>query len=316
MVEHYFDNRLLEVEPTTSKLIIKIIRHGKKGKATDGMRDREVLLTEAGLEDSRNKGRATGAKKEVSVAYGSKRKRGLETATAVMAPDDNELLEQIRKKDLNKNYGFDSLRLATGHKVVVGPKLVMDDRLGFTNYPTIVRREMTQAYNRGEMMQYTVRDSDRRAEETNDLQSSTYSRLAAGMAEFVKEKIRQAHSFYKIVKKNPKKYSEFGNQMERYAGTHQGNAESFVAKALEKIEGGDVEKRDEFLKKTKGGFKETEGCDIEIINEGENQRVILKYNLGDKSVEVEIDEDILDMIITDRDALDKRIKEKSNNIKI
>lgn len=156
-------------------------------------------------------------------------------------------------------------------------------------------------------MPHLIEKSDQRAIETNDKESSTYTRFAGNIAEILDRYAKIGDNFNRIVSKTDK-YEKFGNQLERYLGTHQGVAECFLAKALEKIE--DIEKRDEFVKAVGGGFGESEGIHIEIINSGNEQKIKIDYEINGSKESMEIDRSVLEGIIDERKEFEGMINKK------
>lgn len=85
---------------------------------------------------------------------------------------------------------------------------------------------------------------------------------------------------------------------------HQGVVEGFVAKIVEEAEG--IEERDNFVDSLKGGFKELEGIKIEIINKGDDQKVMINFNLNNQKKTLEINTELLKIIIKERNEFEKK----------
>ena len=292
-----------ELEPEKEKeietrIILHFMRHGKK--EPEGTRpEYELRLSELGRSQADAKGRSLNPEARVAVGRGSPRKRTQETAYRVMLANENippdaslEEIEKIVEGGLKRE------------GIKFGKKMVADERLNFISEGPL-EKENDEAYNAGRYLPYIVLDSDRRVIETGDKQFSSYTRRAANIADLISEYAQMGKNFNRLVA-GTDKYEKFGNKLERYLSTSQGIAESFVAKVLEKIQG--VEKRDEFVKSVGGGFKETEGIHIELVNKGKEQNILVDYEVDGKKERVETDENLLNDIIEERKKFDENIQ--------
>lgn len=277
-------------EKIRTKVILELMRHSKK-ETDPSKTDEEILLTGEGRALATERGRELQPQPEVSMAYGSPKKRTQETAARAMLagsignPDaDLEAIEEMVRDHLK-----------------YGEKIREDKRLSFDiSGPS--GAEALAAFKAGQYLPYLLQESDRRAIETKDTVSSTYLRQAGNVAELVKRYAHMGNNFHKLAERTDK-YEQFGNQLERYMGTHQGVAECFVAKVLEKIQGN--AERDAFIDSTGTGFSETRGIHIEIVNTGDEQTIMMTYPVKNKEgIEeqwsVEFSTKLLDEIIEER----------------
>lgn len=139
-------------------------------------------------------------------------------------------------------------------------------------------------------------------------------RHAGNISEILERYIRIGNNFNKLVSKaNEKEREEYGNRLERYLGSHQGVLETFILKILEKTQG--KEKRDEYIKAIGDGFKETQGFRVEIVNVGDEQKILLTYETPDKSGNedfkeetIEIDKNLIGEIIEERKKFEKEVE--------
>jgi len=284
-----------------SKIILQFLRHGKreKGKTLEEDASNNLRLTKEGRAQIDKKRKDLKPQAEVSLAWGSPRLRTHETAYRAMleqiGPDDT--LEEIEKKV--------SEELKEGEKG--GKKIIVDERLNFQSGGPI-GKEADEAYYAGRYLPYLVDESDKRAVEMGDAVTSTYTRNSANVAEIVKRYLSVSRNFNQIVSRTDK-YEKFGNQLERYLGTHQAVSESFAAKIIEKVEGSGA--RQEFLDAVGGGFKEGEGVRVEIENSGGQEKIFLKYKIGEEGKTVELTEAVIDEIIREREEFEKAVLEHS-----
>jgi len=270
---------------------LEFMRHGEKepeGTKPDG----ELQLTERGREMAQEKGRQLSAQKEVSLTWGSpKKRRTRETVLHAMLPD------------INKDANPEEIEEIISREQKIGKKFIEDERLDF-NFNGPEGKEIDEAFDEETFLRFLVEKSDKRAIELQDKESSTYSRFAGNIAEIISRYSAIGDSFNRIAS-NKDDYKKFGNQMERYLGTHQGVVEGFVAKVLEKTQG--VEKRNEFIDSLGNGFKETEGIRIEVINKGAEQKIIVNLKINGKTESLEINRDLIEDIINERNEFEKHI---------
>lgn len=284
-------------EQPTSKIVLEIFRHGEKEKQKEGELEYEVRLTPKGREQATEKGKKIHPQPNIAMALGSPRKRTQETATRAMLAEKEEITPEMSLEEIEKIISLEQK---------YGKKITIDPRLNF-NIEGPAGKKIHENFKAGRLLEYMIHESDNDAINLKDKEASTYSRTAGNIAELVKKYVEIAPKFDKIVKQNPEKYMQYKNQMERYMGSHQSIAESFMAKVLEKTKG--LEERDKFVKSLGTGFKETQGIRVEINNTSQGVKTEIKYKIGDQEETLEVPEEILDEIIKDRDDLNKKMKE-------
>lgn len=287
-----------------TKVVLEFMRHGKK-QADPSKPDEEIRLSEAGRAQADARGAELHAQPEVALAVGSPRERTQETASRAMLPDSIDpamtlegIEEMIREQSRHGEYG---------RKILEDPRLNFDitgpaGKLG------------EKAFADGRYLQWVIGESDGQAREMKDTVSTTYTRQAGNIAEIVAKYIGVGNAFQRIASKADGKYEEYGNQLERYLGTHSGVSESFVAKVLEEVSGGEA--RDEFLQSAGSGFAETKGIHIEIVNKGNDQTMTLSYPVKDEQDKevmktVSFTRDVVEKIIGEREVFDR---ECANNV--
>lgn len=270
-----------------TKVILEFMRHGEKdpNKVEPIKSDEEVRLTERGRGMAQEKGEGLKPQPEVSLAWGSPKERTHETALHAMLPemDVNASLEEMLNKIKKEQ--------------PVGGKIKVADELSFS-LAGPEGKEMLDAFKQGKYLQYLVESSDQRAIDLGDTVSSTYTRYAGNIASILKRYSEVGNNFNRIASKKDD-YEKYGNQLERYLASHQGVVEGFVAKVLEEKFG--KEERDEFINSLGGGFKETEGIHVEIVNTGSKQSIEMLFKVGNTFKSIEIEKDLLDKIIKERE---------------
>jgi len=281
-----------------TKIILEFMRHGEK-ENDKTKSDEEVRLTENGRMMAGEKGEKLDPQKEVSLAWGSPKKRTQETALRAMLPniDPNASLEDIEEM-IREEQKF-------------GKKLIVDERLSF-DLSGPEGKEMLAAFKEGKYLQYLISESDKRAIELGDKTSSSYLRYAGNISEIINRYAKIGDNFNRIASKDGK-YEEFGNQLERYLATHQGVAEGFVAKVLEEAQG--PEKRDEFISSVGSGFKETEGIHLEIQNNGNHQEITITYQLNGDKETITIDGNLIEKIIKEREIFESKVNDQDASSK-
>ncbi|MDD4902047.1 MAG: histidine phosphatase family protein [Patescibacteria group bacterium] len=277
-----------------TRVVLEIMRHSIKEKAPEKP-DAEIRLSQAGRDLANLKGERLQAQPEVSLAWGSSRKRTHETALRSMLPEH-----------INPYQSLEEIEAMIAQEQKYGKKVIVDDRLNFDlSGPAGV--EAMDAFKKGEYLENIFEKSDQRALELGDKTSSTYLRQAGNVAEIIDRYAQVGNNFNRLAARTDK-YEKFGNQLERYLATHQGIFECFVAKVLEKKFG--VEKRREFQKGLGNGSKETESIRVEIINRGPEQKIIVNYKIGDRQESVELDRNLIEEIIKERQEFDEKFSNK------
>ena len=273
-----------------TKIILEFMRHGEK-ENDKTKSDEEVRLTEKGRMMAGEKGEELDPQKEVSLAWGSPKKRTQETALRAMLPD------------IDPNASLEDIEEMIREEQKFGKKLIVDERLSF-DLSGPEGKEMLAAFKEGKYLQYLISESDKRAIELGDKTSSSYLRYAGNISEIINRYAKIGDNFNRIASKDDK-YKEFGNQLKRYLATHQGVAEGFVAKVLEEAQG--PEKRDEFISSVGSGFKETEGIHLEIQNNGNHQEITITYQINGNKETIAVSRDLIENIIKDREEFEKKI---------
>lgn len=265
-------------EIVTSKIDLRFFRHGEKEPSVAGKPDEEMQLTERGREQAIKKSEDEDISQ--SLAFGSPRKRAQQTVGFAMAGQldkitGKESLEELKQK-LNKE-------LKEG-----GSRIAIDKRLDFNEGSTEFRRKMVESYKEGVLLKFLLEQSDMLAESLKDKDADTYGRMAGKIAEIVEKYLTIAPRWNELVQDESKKYKD---TLKRFLCTHQGVAESFLMKIIEKTKG--KAERDVLAAALNNqGFDYTEGFDVEIENniEGKQEVRIIFKKEKDGKVAFEYDE--------------------------
>lgn len=281
-----------------TRVILEFMRHGKKESAPSKA-DEDILLAPEGRVQVTQRGKELMSQPDVSVAFGSPRKRSQETAGRVLFAG-----AEIDNPDMT----LDQMEQVIDFYMKGAEKIREDVRLNF-DLGGPAGKAALAAFKEGRYIPFLVGESDAAALEHGDMISTTYMRQAGNVAEIIRKYAKVGDTFHRIASKTDK-YREFGNQLERYLGTHQGVTECFVAKALETMNG--VAARDAFVRSVGSGFGETEGIRIEIINRGAEQTIRMTYAVkdpqnGERKETVDIDDDILKKIVEERKTFDEKV---------
>ena len=250
-------------EQYKSNIILSFFRHAESEKSNNEFPDKERVLTDNGRSQAKIK--STDDDISQSIAFGSPRLRSSQTAGLIMAGaldeiTGNENPEELTKK-LNAELNF-------------GSKIAIDERLDFNDdFSTEMGKKLLDAYKKGEYLQFIVEKSDELAESLNDLEAETYSRMAGRVTEIVKKYIAIASRWNELVQDPTKKYEK---TLKRFMGTHQGVAESFLAKVIEKTKG--ENERNKFVSSLNNqGFDYAEGFNLEIIDTEDGPQIKVYY---------------------------------------
>jgi len=215
------------------------------------------------------------------------------------------------KETITPEMDFAQARAEAEKELGYGRKVVHLPELNFywDGTPEFQQTGMT-AYKSGRGLEWLLKGSDALALKLSDKDSLSYSRVAANYASLIAREMQSGNNFNQIVARDPKKYEKYGNQLERYFGTHQTVSECFYMKVLEKTRGQAVaEEFIESFRDEKGqanGFDFQGGFEVNIINNGQGQKVILQGVRG--FADIELTSELLSNIIGDAEQLDKEIE--------
>ncbi len=286
-----------EKTPAT-KVVIELFRHSLKENDSNRPNS-ELLLTPEGRELARSHGENLRPYSDRAVAGASPMDRAAETAMLTMLADEVE----IETAD-----SLATMEEKVSEYLPVGKKLYRDERLGFALGKGGTGEEGMKAFKEGRYLNWLVKDSDHQAIAEKDLVTTTYLRQAGNIAELFERYQAVGDNFHRLAGDKDKR-EQYGEKLERYLVSHQGVAESFVAKVIEIQEG--LAARDQFASSLGNGWAETKGIHIEIINDEHGQRSFISYDDADgKKKEILVDADTLAVIIKEREKLEKACREQ------
>jgi|GEM_PF-811209 len=296
-------------------VVLEFMRHGKKEKTAPGQADFDVRLIPAARVAASEKGQAQGAQAEVAFVRGGRR-RAQESATRVALGNRPEITPEMSLEEIEQM--AQEYVMGKGMGKTKGKKVVYDPLLDFGDGKEYAYGLSEKAYVAGKMADFMVHDSDRVAIEGKDPTFTSYTVLAGNIAELTHRYLQVAKNFSNLLNKDSEKreamrekYSEFGNQLERYFGTHIGIADSFLLKVVEKVEG--VERREEILQALNGGAgsKELQGFKIDIDNFGKDKQMVrVKADLGEEKVDLVVTPELLEELITERNEFIDQFKKE------
>lgn len=250
-------------ENVTSKIDLRFFRHADK-ESNKEKTDEEIELTEKGRKQAVEKSEDGNILQ--SVAFGSPRKRTQQTAGLVMGGSLDEI---------TGNETIDELREKLDKELKVGSKIGVDRRLDFNvDFSTDFGKKALEAAKNGKWLKFLVEESDKIAEEFQDGGIETYSTYASRIAEVVKKYLAIAERWDELAQDESKNYED---TLKRFFGTHQGVAESFLAKIIEQTKG--KGERDVFISALNNqGFDFVEGFEVEIDTiDGQEQKIRISF---------------------------------------
>lgn len=288
-----------------TKIILHFLRHEEKETTKPGQSDIDVELTQKGKEAAIAKGKEKPAQPSVSWAAGSPRLRAAHTALLRMMAGEGKISSEMT---------FAEARDQANRELKYGKKVTHLPELNFYWEGTTEFQQIGMAaYKAGRGLEWLLNESDDLARKLSDKDSLSYSRVAANYASLIAREMQVGNNFNRIVERETEKYKKYGNQLERYFGTHQTVSECFYMKVLEKTQGRAVaEKFIENCRDGKGmanGFDFQEGFEVRIQNGREGQKMILQGVRGFS--DVELTAQLLRGIIDDAVELDRAIVDKS-----
>lgn len=250
-------------ENITSSVELRFFRHGDK-ESNKEKTDEEVELTEKG------RAQAVGKSKDddisQSIAFGSPKKRVQETVGLVMGG---------QLKEITGDETLEELKEKLDRELKIGSKIGVEERLDFhVDSSTDFGMRANEAFGKRQWLKFLVDESDALAQGLHDTKAETYSFYASNIAELVKKYLSVAKNWDRLVQDESKNYED---TLKRLFGTHQGVAESFLAKIIEQTKGKD--ERDTFVRVLNNqGFDFVEGFEIEIdtVN-GQEQKIRISF---------------------------------------
>lgn len=255
------------------KVVLHFMRHSIKEKAPEKS-DTDILLSQAGRELAAKKFESP-LDPRYSHIKGSPRVRTHETATAAATQDPN-----ARPEDLG-----------------VG-KMRVDERLDFNLDDSHgYGKRFYDEFSAGKAMPFLVHESDTLAKETGDTVSSTYSSMAAGIAEIIYRNFQAASRGASILEQSEHPENEL-NDFERILATHGTIQECFLLKVAEKMKG--VAARDEMLPLVgENGFDFNEGFDVTLSKEKGEEQIRITYIKGDYVFDEVVPASVIEEIIAE-----------------
>jgi hypothetical protein len=236
------------LEGISSEILIHFSRHAEKNREGDLTQEGRIdALADASAETNMRQ----------SMVFGSEVERTRHTAALRMAGQQEgvtgeETFEELRKK-VDKSFGLGK-----------GSKVAIDENLNFSFPPGSFYDEYNEgirtAMEHDEGIKWFVQESDSIAEKHSDIESSTYSRLAASVARIIMKYAGIAPRWDELANDPEKGYTK---TMERFVGTSALMLESFLAKVIDLTKG--REERVLFTTSVKNAFGYKEGFEVEII---------------------------------------------------
>ena len=273
---------------------LEFFRHDKKAasKTESGevIPDEQIKLSVAGRQHAQELGKTKNPNPNVALAYGSPRDRTIETAYRQMLANEPGVAAESSFEDIKE--------LINNELPANSSKEIRTETL---NFHAGVSKEFQQAaddrYEKtSDYLKFLWKDSDQLAKKVGDEKADTFSRFAAGIAEIIAKYVKAYATWKRINQKSGDKYKQSNFEMQRFVGTHEAIGESFLMKAIEKIEG--ERGVNEFLDMlpSKNSFGTGDGFTAEITEQQGKEIIILKY----KDKVWEVAPEIVNQIVGER----------------
>lgn len=288
-----------EREIITPSIRLEFFRHDERGPMTEGQTDdRPVMLSQKGREHAAGIGKTKDPQPEVGIAYGSPRVRSRETALRSLLTNEEDIIPADSYEDIEKKIGqYFKARKLTARKDYT------DERLNFNFDGTETFGNIFSDHYRNskDALRFMFEESDDLVRKLGDKESTCYSRLAGNVAELVQKYLRILPVWQRITEKEPEKYIEYKNELQRFLGSHQTITESFLLKIIEKIEGREVARNFIESLPNKNGFDYSEGFTVILLPSKEGKEPMIEVRYKDKHWE--ITPELIEAIIEDKRKL-------------
>ena len=159
------------------------------------------------------------------MAWGSMRNRAVETAMKHMLANDPRVTQDT---DLATIRWMIDEELAKGQKDNYTPLLDFN-----WNGTERFNDEGYDSFEQKRALAFVLERSDNLVQEVGDTESTSYTRAAANIAELIQRYVLIHKNWNRIAQDNPDKYKKYGNELQRFLGSHQQVLESFLMKIIE-----------------------------------------------------------------------------------
>ncbi|MEI8096637.1 MAG: hypothetical protein WCG73_00870 [Candidatus Moraniibacteriota bacterium] len=260
-----------KIEKIEPKLVLRFLRHSKKERVLEEVEDKDIPLSVEGRDLAAIK-YETPLDFRYGHVVGSPRIRTQETGAVAATQNSETILEDLG----------------------VG-KVRVDESLDFFVDDTLYGKRFHKAYAEGNLMSFIVHESDIIAKETEDVSSSTYSRMAANIARIIYRNFEIASRGASVLAQSENTENK-QNDFERIIATHAGIQESFLFKVVEVIKG--REEREALLSLIgETGVDFTEGFDVILSKENGEEKIRIVYKKGEYVFDEVVSADSLKRII-------------------
>ena len=276
---------------------LELFRHDDKAKAKEGQTDQEVQLTEKGRKHATEVGKGKNPQPKVGLAYGSRRIRSTETALRQLLANENIGENDSTEDIMNKIRG----------EIKMGRKNIESELLDFIMEGEYNKIALTHFTEIKDFIPFLYEESDALVRKFKDSKSTTYTRAAGDVATLIKKYIKILPRWDKLTKEKPEEYAKYGNELQRFMGSHQSIFECFLLKVAEKAEGPKGVERVMALFPSKNGFGFSEGLTVRLIPK-ENE---IAVEVTCKDQKWELTPKQIDEIIDEKDKLNQETISKS-----
>lgn len=232
--------------------------------------------------------------------YETSRVRSVETALRQLLTNRGEILSSDSLEDIKAKIA----QYFEKEKLLKARKHLVDDRLNFNWDGTKEFKEIANSHFKGDSkdaLEFLYKESDELVKRLGDKTSASFSRVAGNIAELVQKYLGILPTWQKIISEKPDKYAKYGNELQRFLGSHGTVTECFLMKVMEKIEGSQAV--EEFLNSlpNKNGFDYSEGFSVVLSIPKESKEPVIQIRYKDKYWEITLE--LIESIIEDKRKL-------------
>ena len=271
---------------------LEFLRHDKPLPKSPGQSADKMPLAPESRGHAEEIGKTKNPDPTRAVAFGSPRVRSQETALRQLLANEDWVTEETSLEEIEQGIS---------DRMPVGGKLLVSEKLNYRSDANPDYAKVYQSHYAGakDLVPFLFNESDDLTVRLGDTEDFSYTRLAANVAELIKKYVGILPRWEQLAEEKPETYGE-NPELQRFLGTHSTISESFLLKVIEKTQGRGAAQDFVNALPDKNGIGFSDGISA-VVDEFDGAT---KISITFHAQHWEIDENVLDEIISDRDQLD------------